>query len=52
MDGLISLYRDYRRLTDALFRELPLARLAIENSARDWPAYERQILHELGLRTG
>jgi hypothetical protein len=52
LDGLISLYRDYRRITDDLFQELPFAKLAIENSRRDWPAYERQILHELGLSTG
>lgn len=52
LDGLISLYRDYRRLTDGLFQELPLAKLTIENSRRDWPAYERRILHELGLPTG
>lgn len=51
LDGLISLYRDYRQLTDGLFQELPLAKLAIENSGRDWPAYERRILHELGLPT-
>jgi hypothetical protein len=72
LDGLISLYRDYRRLTDGLFQEptacfrnrrpvsgtdglfqeLPLAKLAIENSGRNWPAYERWILHGLGLPTG
>ena len=52
LDGLISLYRDYRRLTDDLFQQLPLAKLAIENSGKDWPAYERRILHELGLPTG
>jgi hypothetical protein len=51
LDGLISLYRDYRRITDDLFHELPFAKLAIENSERDWPAYEKQILHELGLLT-
>jgi hypothetical protein len=49
LDGLISLYCDYRRLTDCLFQELPLAKLAIENSGRDWRAYERRILHELRL---
>jgi hypothetical protein len=52
LDGLISLYRDYRQLTDGLFQELPLAKLAIENSGRDWSAYESRILHELGLPTG
>jgi hypothetical protein len=33
-------------------QQLPLAKLAIENSGKDWPAYERRILHELGLPTG
>ncbi|MCP3722440.1 hypothetical protein M3I53_04705 [Paraburkholderia sp. CNPSo 3272] len=47
LEGLIALYRDYRRLTDALFERLPLAKLAIENSAGDWPDYEGQILHAL-----
>ncbi|MCA8090863.1 hypothetical protein LGM65_08135 [Burkholderia anthina] len=51
LDGLIALYRDYRSLTDSLFQELPLAKLAIENSGRDWPVYEKRILHELGLPT-
>ncbi|WP_235527537.1 hypothetical protein [Burkholderia sp. Leaf177] len=49
LDGLISLYRDYRRVTDDLFQELPLAKLAIENSGRDWPTYERQIVQGLRL---
>jgi hypothetical protein len=48
-DGLISLYRDYRQITDDLFDQLPLAKLAIENSRRDWPAYESQILNALQL---
>ncbi|WP_454691997.1 hypothetical protein [Achromobacter aloeverae] len=48
LDGLISLYRDYRRLTDGLFEGLPLAKLAIENSGREWGVYKRRILHELG----
>ena len=51
LDGLISLYREYRQLTDDLFSELPLTKLAIENSGRDWPTYNRQILRELGLPT-
>ncbi|WP_321963528.1 hypothetical protein [Paraburkholderia sp. J7] len=47
LDGLISLYRDYRQITDALFQQLPLAKLSIENSRRDSSAYERQILNRL-----
>jgi hypothetical protein len=49
LDGLISLYLDYRRITDDLFHQLPLTKLAIENSRRDWPAYETQILKALHL---
>lgn len=49
LEGLISLYRDYRQITDDLFDQLPLAKLAIENSGRDWRAYESQILHALQL---
>jgi hypothetical protein len=51
LEGLISLYRDYRQITDDLFRDLPLAKLAIETSGRNWPAYETQILHALSLPT-
>lgn len=47
--GLISLYRDYRDLTDRLFEEIPLAKMAIENSRREWAAYQRQIMTALGL---
>jgi hypothetical protein len=43
LDGLSSLYVDYRRLTDALFAGLALDKLAIENSGRDWPAYYQRI---------
>ncbi|ASL42070.1 hypothetical protein bAD24_I01180 [Burkholderia sp. AD24] len=49
LDGLISLYRDYRQFTDDLFEQLPLAKLAIENSRRDWPTYESQIVNALQL---
>lgn len=43
LDGLSALYVDYRALTDRLFAELPLDKLAIENSARDWNAYYARI---------
>jgi hypothetical protein len=49
LDGLIALYRDYRRMTDHLFEQLPIAKLAIENSERDWPAHEKRILRALRL---
>ncbi|WP_236027438.1 MULTISPECIES: hypothetical protein [Burkholderia] len=49
LDGLIALYRDYRRLTDALFDQLPLDKLSIENGDRDWSTVECRILDALKL---
>ena len=49
LEGLIVLYQDYRRLTDELFESLPLAKLAIDKSEQNWPAYQRRILQALGL---
>ena len=49
LDGLSRLYVDYRALTDSLFARLTLDKLAIENTARDWPAYYMQIDSALGL---
>jgi hypothetical protein len=47
-EGLVALYRDYRRWTDELFTGLALPKLAIENSSQDWPTYQRLILQSLG----
>jgi hypothetical protein len=49
LEGLIALYVDYRRLTDALFASLGLDRLAIETSAGDWPAYEERMRRALAI---
>ena len=49
LDGLIALYRDYRQMTDALFRQLPLDKLSIENGNRDWATVERRIRDVLAL---
>ncbi|KLU24697.1 hypothetical protein EOS_18760 [Caballeronia mineralivorans PML1(12)] len=49
LEGLIDLYRDYRRMTDQLFERLPFDKLMIENSGRDWPTYHRRVLKALGL---
>ena len=48
LDGLIALYQDYRRMTDALFDRLTLDKMVIENSERDWARYNQQILGRLG----
>ena len=49
LDGLIALYQDYRRMTDALFDRLTLDKMVIENSARDWGRYNQQVLERLDL---
>ncbi len=49
LDGLVALYRDYRQTTDALFEQLPLDKLSIENGDRDWATVEQRILDALQL---
>ncbi len=43
LDGLISLYQDYRALTDALFQSLACTKLAVQTVGADWQACYRQI---------
>ena len=43
LEGLIALYRDYRRLTDQLYTELDIPKISIENSGREWAKYEEII---------
>lgn len=49
LEGLIALYKDYRELTDTLYADLDLAKLSIENSRHDWPAYYQLIFRNLAL---
>lgn len=49
IDGLVALYRDYRRLTDRLFAALDADKLSIDTSAGDWPAYEEAMRRALGV---
>ena len=46
---MVSLWREYRAVTDREFARVAFPKLAIENSAGDWPAYERAVLGFLGL---
>lgn len=48
-DGMASLWRDYRVLTDDAFARISFPKLAIENAAGDWTLYQRATLHFLGL---
>jgi molybdopterin-guanine dinucleotide biosynthesis protein len=43
LEGLIELYRNYRRLTDQLYADLDIAKISIENSGREWAKYEATI---------
>lgn len=49
LEGLVELYRDYRRLTDQLFAALDADKLAIDTSGGDWPAYDAAMHRALGL---
>jgi hypothetical protein len=48
-DGAVRYWTDFRALADRLFDRCPFAKLAIENSAGDWPAYEARMLEFLQL---
>jgi hypothetical protein len=43
LSGLITLYRDYRALTDQLFADLDIPKLSIENSRHEWGRYHHTI---------
>lgn len=43
-DGVVRYWSEFRALADRLFADCPFAKLAIENSAGDWPAYEGAML--------
>jgi hypothetical protein len=43
IQGLIDLYRDYRRVTDHLFDILDIRKISIENSGREWARYDQLI---------
>jgi hypothetical protein len=49
--GLVAYWTAYQRLCEALLERLALPTLTIENSAADWPAYERSMLDFLGLES-
>jgi hypothetical protein len=40
LEGLIVLYREYRALTDQLYADLDIPKISIENSRREWAAYD------------
>jgi len=48
-DGMVALWRDYRVVTDGAFSRSILPKLAVENSAGDWPEYQRAVLQFLDI---
>jgi hypothetical protein len=52
LNGLIELYRDYRRLTDHLYLRLDIKKVRIENSGQEWSKYEEIIDHLLANPDG
>ena len=36
LDGLVALYREYRTLTDQLYKELTLPKISIEDAQKEW----------------
>lgn len=47
--GVIDFFEDYRALCDALFARFQGQRIAVDNSAGDWPRHTRDITDFLGL---
>ncbi len=43
LEGLVSMYEDYRSLTDTLFEALDCRKLAVETGGGDWTAHYAQV---------
>jgi hypothetical protein len=50
-DALVAFYQEYTELLHLLHQELGFKTLMIENTGRDWPVYQAQILQFLSLAT-
>ena len=47
LEGLITLYEEYRALTDSLFALLGCRKFAVETDVGDWPVYYTEITRAL-----
>jgi hypothetical protein len=43
LEGLVTMYEEYRRLTDSLFTSLSCRKLVIETDGADWPGYYMKV---------
>ncbi len=48
-DGMLAFWREFVSLTDELFHRYSGKKLMIDNSARDWHSYNRQVLEFLSI---
>lgn len=48
-DDIVAFFQSYKELTDFIFAELTIRKLAIENSQGDWEAYNQQISDFLSI---
>jgi len=48
-EGTVAFWRDFRSLIEAAYMRYNAPKLALENSAGDWPVYERDVLDFLDL---
>jgi hypothetical protein len=48
-DGMLAFWREFVALTDELFHRYGGQKLMIDNSARDWHSYNRQVLDFLSI---
>lgn len=47
--GVLAFFREHRVVCDALFAQFPGPKLAVDNSAADWPRHTRAITDFIGL---
>jgi hypothetical protein len=43
LDGLIALYREYRALTDELYKDLTFPKISVENTQKEWKQYDEIV---------
>jgi thymidylate kinase len=48
-EGMVTYWRNYRKITDEAFKGLDCPKIAIENTEEKWSLYGRQIFEFLGI---
>jgi hypothetical protein len=50
-DGVVTYWKQYRKVMDHLYNQLQISKLKIENHLGDWPTYYRQIEKFIGIES-